>query len=236
MCATKRSEDSSRPPLDLTDRLILYLVKNLTEGSPDLLLKGGGVITTMLAKLLFLIDVWSMETNSAQITDFRYIRYKHGPYPVSQFEDRMERLGPWGLNAVGQVSQDGEKHYRVYRLADPTQTLPGLPDYVQLLADGVMSNFANQKLADVLAHVYALPFIRRASFGKEIDLGQLKPKGNNLLDEIAVALGEELERPLSAEHLAVLKQDQSAATTDNNETARAMRLKQRKAFRQKYGS
>ena len=117
---------TQRPSLDQTDRLILYLVDSLTRGVPHLLIEGGGVLTTMLAKLLFLVDVWSIQASGSQITDFRYIRYKHGPYPLRQFEERLESLTSWDLYAIPQTRMEDGRSYRVYRLKESPKTAIGL--------------------------------------------------------------------------------------------------------------
>jgi hypothetical protein len=220
--------------LDPTDQLILYLVRSLTEGSPDLLLEGGGVLTTMLAKLLFLLDVWSMEAFGFQATDFRYIRYMYGPYPLTQFEERLENLKNSGLRPVSGVSLEG-KLYRIYRLDLDPKVRISLEPKNKLLADEVMTTFATQKLEEVLEHVYSLEVVRKTRFGEPIDLELLKPTDDALTQALRI-FRHDLDTPLSAEHSEVVEQAEKESSNENIEMARLMIEKQRRAFRFKEGS
>jgi len=220
---------------DQTDQLILYLVKNLTKGVPQLLLEGGGVLTTMLAKLLFLIDVWSMQTAGSQATDFRYVRYKFGPYPLAQFQERLERLEPWGLYATPNVSIEEGKPYRIYRLTKGHEARLDLSPAIKLLADEVMTTFANQTLGQVLIHVYGLECVQNTAFGEAIDLESLRPK-QDILQKVLRVFRDDLSAGLSEQHEAVLKEANKEASNENVELARAMAEKQRRAFRLKHGS
>ena len=222
--------------LDQTDRLILYLVKNLTEGMPHLLVESGGVLTTMLAKLLFLVDVSSMETSGNQATHFRYIRYKHGPYPIAQFEKRLDSLRWLGLQPLPKVTIEDERPYRIYRLTEKLKVSLDLPPSVKLLADEVMITFANQPLKDVLEYVYSLDFVRNVHFGQEIDLRTLQPREDDILTRVLASFQRELSCPLSKEHLAALEQVKQEPSNENIELARTMFGKQRKAFQLKQGS
>lgn len=221
--------------LDPTDEVILYFVRKLTEGAPDLLLEGGGVLTTMLAKLLFLLDVWSLEAFGFQATDFRYIRYKYGPYPLTQFEERLEELRDWGIYPTSNVSVLEGRTYRVYRLGRPSMAVINVPAGTRLLADEVMTTFATQKLEDVLAYVYSLDFVRKTPFGAAIDLETLMPKDDPLTQALRI-FKQELSSPLPTEHYGVLEQANRETSNENIEMARAMIEKQRRAFRLREGS
>ena len=221
--------------LDQTQRLILYLVINLTKGVPHLLVQSGGVLTTMLAKLLFLIDVWSAEIDGSQVTDFRYIRYKFGPYPLAQFEERLEKLQEWGLYPIGKVSIEEGKRYRIYRLDRKPEVSLDLPSRVKLLADEIMTTFATQKLDDVLSHVYSLDFVRKTPFGEPIDLELLRKKADVLSGALNL-FGRDLGTPLPEEHRNAVEQARKEGSNENVEMARAMTEKQRKAFQFKQGS
>lgn len=225
-----------KPQLDQTDQLILYLVTNLTKGVPHLLVESSGVLTTMLAKLLFLVDVRSMQTSGSQATNFRYIRYKYGPYPLAQFEERLEELQSWGLHAIPKVSVIEDRPYRIYRLQEKRKAQLHLVPSIQLLADEVMTTFANQKLEDVLTYVYSLDFVRNVPFGGEIDLRLLRPEEGDALTRVVTAFRLELSSSLSPEHIAALALARREASNENIELARAMIEKQRRAFRRKEGS
>lgn len=219
--------------LDQTDRLILYLVDSLTRGVPDLLIEGGGVLTTMLAKLLFLVDVWSVQASGSQVTDFRYIRYKHGPYPLTQFEERLDNLAPRGIYATPHVRIEDGRKYRIYRLMEHTKTAIDLSPQVRLLAEEVMTTFANQKLEDVLEHVYSLDVVRRVPFGAEIYLQPLAPKIEDAVTQATRLFKTELAEPVPSEHIQALEEASKEASNENVKTALAMRKKQRSAFRLK---
>lgn len=216
--------------LDQTDRLILYIVCNLTTGARDLLLEGDGVMTTMLAKLLFLVDVWAMQSFGSQATDFSYIRYKFGPYPLAQFDERLEGLKEWGLSRTEKETIEDGRRYRIYRCRLKTEV--ELPSNIKLLADEVMTTFATQRLDDVLAHVYSLDFVRKAAFGAPIELESLKPR-QDALTRVLSLFKDGLSEPVSKEHNEAVEQAQGETSNENIEMARGMREKQQKAFRLK---
>jgi hypothetical protein len=217
---------------DQTDRLILYLVGKLTKGVPHLLVEGGGVLTTMLAKLLFLVDVWSMQVSGSQATNFRYVRYKHGPYPLTQFEERLGLLEKQGLRPMPKESIVDGKQYRIYRLSKEPKLSLELSPQVQLLADEVMTTFANRKLEDVLRYVYTLPFVRDVPFGEQINLQVLKPT-EDALTQVFKLWGADLGAPIPKDHLSALELALKETSNENIQLAQAMKEKQRKAFRLK---
>jgi len=189
----------------------------------------------MLAKLLFLADVWAMQAYGIRATDLCYIRYKYGPYPLIEFDQRLERLKSCGLQVVPKFTVVDGKKYRIYRLPGPLSRSVELPDKMMLIADEVITTFANEKLEDVLSHVYSLPFVKSAAFEALINLEPLRTR-EDLLDKALTKFRAEISKPVSAEHLSAMKEAKRDLTNENIELAETMKEKQSQAFRFKQSS
>lgn len=221
---------------DNTDHLIMYLVDRMEKGDRDLGLKPNrGVLTTALAKLLFLVDVLAVQATSKKVTDLQYIRYKFGPYPLVQFEERLSNLEGRELVRQPGVSIEGNV-YGVFRLGQRPRFRPTLTGMIRLVADEVLTEFGNQRLDEILEHVYSLDVVRRCAFGDLIPLESLGPVGvgeGDLVSKVAKFFSNALLAPLPEAHLNALREAAREETNENIRIADAMRDQQRQAFQRK---
>ncbi len=221
---------------DIIDHLILYLVDRMQKGDRTLgMRQNQGVLTTTLAKLLFLVDVLTVQASGKRVTDFQYIRYRFGPYPLAQFEERLSKLEGWELTRQPGISTEG-KVYRVFRLGGRPRFRPTLiTGQIRLFADEVLTEFGEQRLDEILEHVYSLPIMYRCKFGDPIPLESLQPvkTDEDLVSMIAKVFSNSLLAPLPEAHLVSLREAAQEETNENVQIAERMREQQRQAFRRK---
>ena len=124
--------------------------------------------------------------------------------------------------------------YRVFHLGGKPRFRPTLiTGQVRLFADEVLTEFGEQRLDKILAHVYSLPIVYRCKFGDAIPLESLQPvkTDEDLVSRIAKAFSSSLMAPLPGTHLVSLKEAAQEETNENVQIAERMREQQRQAFR-----
>lgn len=213
---------------DRTDHIIVSLVKRLAPRPT-----GKGVLTIFLAKLLFLVDYEYSRIAGSQATDFRYIWYKHGPYLLVDFEERLEKLEGYEIARFRTARIiDGRPYNLFYTGARPRFT-PRLDQRIADIIDRVVEIFKDTTWETLLQYVYTLDIVKGLQFGDSVDFGRtaVKTEDDIFLDIIADAFAQELARPLSAEHMSAIQHALNEPTNENIETAKRMLARQRSASR-----
>ncbi|MBN1574729.1 MAG: SocA family protein [Deltaproteobacteria bacterium] len=89
-----------------TKQLLAYLIKN--HQSPTI---------TGLMKLAYISDLVSMERRDLQMSDFEYLRYKHGPFDRNIYDYIQELLSENSIVEEPNYTTRGDE-YIVYRFKD----------------------------------------------------------------------------------------------------------------------
>lgn len=213
---------------DRTDHIIVSLVKRLAPRAG-----GKGVLTIFLAKLLFLLDYEYFKIAGSQATDFRYIWYKHGPYPLVDFEERLQKLEGYEVARLPMTRVVDERPYNLFYAGTHPRFTPHLDESISSIVDRVTEIFKDATWETLLQYVYSLDVVRGLEFGEAVDFGRIAVKTEDeiFLNAIADAFAQELAQPLSAEHMSAIQHALNEPTNENIETAKRMLARQRAASR-----
>ena len=211
---------------DQTDHIIAYLVNKLApHGSKR------KVLTISLAKLLFLVDYEHFKATGSQATDLTYIWYKHGPYPLADFEPRLKKLEGYEIARLPMSREIDGRPYNLFCAGAHPRFAPHLEEPVRDIVDRLAEIFRDASWETLLQYVYSLDIVKELQFGDTIDFGQLvKTEDEVFLETVAHTFEQELARPLSPEHMKVVQEALNEPTNENVETARKMLARQRDAF------
>lgn len=211
---------------DRTDHIIVYLVSKLAPlGSRR------KILTISLAKLLFLVDYEHFKATGRQATDLTYVWYKHGPYPLIDFEPRLTKLEGYEIARLPMSREIDSRPYNLFCAGAHPRFVPHFEDPVKDTVDRVVEIFRDASWETLLQYVYSLDIVKGLQFEEAIDFRQLaKTEDEVFLETVARAFEQELARPLSPEHMKVVREALSEPTNENIETARKMLARQRDAF------
>lgn len=211
---------------DQTDHIIVSLVQKL---APRVGRKG--ILTIFLAKLLFLVDHEYFKAIGKQATDFRYVWYKHGPYPPVQFEDRLANFENYELVKLPMTRMIDDRPYNLFYTGTRPRFAPHLDEPLASTVNRITDIFKDATWETLLQYVYSLDIVKGLEFGQPVDFGrvQVRAEGEIFLETIANAFKEELEQPLSVQHFNSIQRALSEPTNENIETARRMLGVQRRA-------
>jgi len=211
---------------DQTDHIIVSLIQKL---APRVGRKG--ILTIFLAKLLFLVDLEYFKAIGKQATDFRYVWYKHGPYPPVQFEDRLANLENYELVKLPMTRMIDDRSYNLFYTGAKPRFAPHLDEPLASTINRITDIFKDATWETLLKYVYSLDIVKGLEFGQPVDFGrvQVQTEDEIFLETIAKAFKEELEQPLSAQHFNSIQRALSEPTNENIETARRMLGAQRRA-------
>lgn len=92
--------------MEKTKQLLAYIIKNYQS-----------VTITGLMKLAYISDLVSIENGREQISDFEYIRYKHGPFDKKIYEYIQELLSNRNIVEEPHYTPRGDE-YVVYKFND----------------------------------------------------------------------------------------------------------------------
>ncbi|PIU55435.1 MAG: hypothetical protein COS88_04530 [Chloroflexi bacterium CG07_land_8_20_14_0_80_51_10] len=216
---------------DQTDHLISYLIGKIV---PHADIRRGGILAVSLAKLLFLIDYEHFKATGKQASDLTYIWYKHGPYPLTDFEPRLAELeGHEIVRLPMERVIDGRPYSLFYAGRSPRYT-PSLPESVKEIADRVIFIFGEASQETLLEYVYSLEIVKGLELMQPIDFTRAlaKPEvDETFLNTVLEEFKGELTQPLSPEHIKAVQQSLEESTNENIETAKQMLSWQRAAFR-----
>lgn len=213
---------------DRTDHIVVSLVKRLAP-KPT----GKGVLTIFLAKLLFLVDYQYFKISGSQATDFRYIWYKHGPYPPVDFEERLEKLEGYEIARFRTARVIDGRPYNLFYAGAHRRFVPRLDQPITEIIDSVTEIFKDATWETLLEYVYSLEIVKGLQFGDSVDFSRtaVKKEDDVFLNAIADAFAQELARPLSAEHMNAIQHALKQPTNENIQTAKRMLARQRAASR-----
>ena len=217
---------------DQTDHLIVYLISKLP---PYIDKQHGGILTFQLAKLLFLIDYEYFKVTGKQASNLKYVWYKYGPYPLTDFEPRIQKLEGFEIVRLPMTREiDGRSYNLFYKGSNP-RFKPLLTEQVKLIVDKQIFIFGEVPWEILRQYVYSIDILQGLKLKQPIDFTKIslletKPE-DDFLKAIARAFKEELELPLSDEHLTTVKESIDESTNDNVETAKRMLARQRLAYR-----
>lgn len=211
---------------DQTDHIIVSLVRKL---APRVGKKG--ILTIFLAKLLFLVDLEYFKAIGNQATDFRYVWYKHGPYPPVQFEDRLANLENYELVKLPMTRMIDDRPYNLFYIGARPRFVPHLDEPLASTINRITDIFKDATWETLLQYVYSLDIVKGLEFGQPVDFGRVQVRAEDeiFLETIANAFKEELEQPLSVQHFNSIQRALSEPTNENIETARRMLGVQRRA-------
>lgn len=215
---------------DLTDNLIVYLVKQLAPRRKP----GSGILTIVLAKLLFLVDYEYFKQTGTQATAIRYSWYRHGPYSLQDFEPRLKLLEGQEIIRLPMTREVDGRPYNLFKEGPKPRFSPELPIDIKKQADRVMYIFGQSSWQDILSYVYSLGFAKDMKLGQSIEFNNiLKPASPDeaFMSSIADTFRGELVQPLSSAHMQVIEQALKEPTNENIENARRMLLHQKRAFK-----
>lgn len=210
---------------DQTDHVIVSLIKKL---APRLGEKG--VLTISLDKLLFLIDYEHFKVTGKQATDFRYIWYKYGPYPIVDFEPRLQKLEGYEIARVKKARVIDDRPYDLFYFGENPRFTPLLGGPLNSILNNIVDIFGDADWKTLLEYVYNLDIVRGLEFKQSIDFSvQMRTVDEIFLEKVAKAFEEELKQPLSVEHFNAIERALKEPTNENIETARQMLVAQHKA-------
>lgn len=211
---------------DQTDHIIVSLVKKIAPR-----VGGKGILTIFLAKLLFLADYEYFKATGKQVTDFRYVWYKHGPYPPVQFEERLVKLEDYEIVRLPMARLIDDRSYNLFYAGTKPRFAPHLDEPLTSILDRITDIFKDATWETLLQYVYSLDIVKGLEFGQPVNFGRVKVRTEDeiFLETIAHTFKEELEQPLSAQHFNSIQRALSEPTNENIETARRMLAAQRRA-------
>lgn len=211
---------------DRTDHIIAYLVNRLAPpGSKR------KVLTIQLAKLVFLVDYEHFKATERQATDLTYVWFKHGPYPLTDFEPRLTKLEGYEIIRLRMSREIDGGLYSLFCAGPRPRFTPCLEEPVRDTVDRVAEIFRDASWEILLQYVYSLDIVKGLQFGDAIDFRQLaKTEDEVFLETVARTFEQQLARSLGPEHMKVVQDPLSKPTNENIETARKMLARQRDAF------
>jgi len=211
---------------DRTDHIIAYLVNKLAPpGSKR------RILTISLAKLLFLVDYEHFKATGKQATNLTYVWYKHGPYPLTDFEPRLKNLEGCEIVRLPMSREIDGRPYSLFCAGPRPRFTPCVEESMRSTIDRIIEIFRDATWETLLQYVYSLDIVRGLQFGEAIDFRQLaKTEDEVFLETVARTFEQELARPLGSEHMKVVQEALSKPTNENIETARKMLARQRDAF------
>lgn len=215
-------------PFDTIDHLITYLVAKLAPR-----VSGKGVLTISLAKLLFLADYEYFKAIGKPATNLRYIWYKYGPYPLTDFEPRLAKLEDYEIIKAPMTRVIDERPYNLFYQGPHPRFTPFLDPQLKQIVDRLIEIFADAPWEALLQYVYSLEIVKGLQSGETIEFGRIavKTEDETFLDTVADAFREELVKPLSQEHYRVIQKALKEPTNENIENAKRMLPLQRRASR-----
>ena len=216
---------------DQTDQLISYLVGKV---APHADTHRKGILTVSLAKLLFLIDYEHFKATGRQASDLTYIWYKHGPYPLTDFEPRLAKLEGHEIVRLPMERVIDGRPYSLFYAGESPRFTPSSPEPVKEIADRVIFIFGEASQETLLEYVYSLEIVKGLELMQPIDFTRAltKPGADEaFLDAVLEKFKGELIQPLSPEHTKAIQQALEGPTNENIETAKQMLSRQRAAFR-----
>jgi hypothetical protein len=210
---------------DQTDHVIVSLIKKLAPSVSE-----KGILTISLDKLLFLIDYEHFKATGKQATDFRYIWYRYGPYPIVDFEPRLEKLEGYEIARVRKARVIDERPYDLFYFGENPRFTPRLGSPLSSILSNIVDIFSDADWKILLEYVYNLDIVRGLEFGQPIDFGvQMRTVDEIFLEKVANAFKEELNQPLGVEHFNAIDRALKEPTNENIETARRMLVAQHRA-------
>lgn len=216
---------------DQTDHLISYLVSKV---APYTDMHRKGILTVSLAKLLFLIDYEHFKATGRQASNLTYIWYKHGPYPLTDFEPRLAKLEEHEIVRLPMERVIDGRPYSLFYAGERPRFTPSLPGSVKEIADKVVFIFGEASQETLLEYVYSLEIVKGLELMQPIDFTHAFTKlevDEVLLNAVLKEFKGELTQPLSPEHTEAIQQALKEPTNENIETAKQMLARQRAAFR-----
>lgn len=221
-------QEEKKLEFDQTDQVIVSLINKL---APHVRKKG--IVTIFLAKLLFLVDCEYFKATGSQATDFRYIWYKHGPYPPVDFEERLQKLEGYEVIRLPMTRLVDGRSYTLFYAGTRSRFTPHLDEPLRSIVDKITEIFKDATWETLLQYVYSLDVVKGLELGDAIDFSRATTKTEDeiFLERVTSAFKEELSRPLSPEHIKAIQQALSEPTNENIETAKRMLARQRAASR-----
>lgn len=213
---------------DQTDHLIVYLIRKLAPR-----VSKAGVLTISLAKLLFLADYEYFKVTGKQASGLKYIWYKHGPYPLTDFEPRLARLEGYEIVKLPKSRVIDGRPYNLFYAGPHPRFTPHLDQPLKQIIDRLTEIFRDATWEALLQYVYSLDVVRGLQFEEAIDFIHLgvKTEDEIFLDAIATEFKQELASPLSTEHLKVIREALKEPSNESIEMAKRMLRRQRTASR-----
>jgi len=212
---------------DRTDHIMTYLVNKLAPlGSKR------KILTISLDKLLFLVDYEYFKATGKQATDLTYVWYKHGPYPLTDFEPRLKKLEGYEIARLPMSREIDGRPYNLFCAGVRPRFAPHLEDPVRDTVDMMAEIFRDASWETLVQYVYSLDIVKDLQFGETIDFRRklAKTEDEVFLETISRTFERELACPLSPEHIKVVQEALTEPTNENIETARKMLARQRDAF------
>lgn len=213
---------------DQTDHIIVSLLNKLAPH-----IGRRGILTIFLAKLLFLVDYEHFKATGRQASDFRYVWYKHGPYPLVDFEERLQKLDGYEIVRLPMTRDVDGRPYNLFYAGTCPRFTPHLYKPLSSIVDRVTEIFKDAIWETLLQYVYSLEIVRGLESGDAIDFSRVAVKTEDeiFLEKVASAFKEELSQPLSVEHIKAVQLALSEPTNENIETAKRMLARQHAASR-----
>lgn len=213
---------------DQTDHIIVSLLNKLAPH-----VGSRGILTIFLAKLLFLIDYEYFKATGRQATDFRYVWYKHGPYPLIDFEERLQKLDGFEIIRLPMTREVDGRPYNLFYAGTRPRFTPHLDKSISSIVDRTTEIFKDANWETLRQYVYSIDVVRGLQFDEVVDFNRIRGKTEDevFLEKIASAFREELTQPLSVEHIRAIQRALSEPTNENIETAKRMLARQRAASR-----
>ena len=213
---------------DQTDHIIVSLIRKLAPRVGK-----GGILTIFLAKLLFLVDYEYFKTTGKQATVFRYVWYKHGPYPPTHFEERLAKLEDYEIVKFPMTRVVNGRPYNLFYAGSKPRFESHLDEPLTIIIDRITNIFKDAAWETLLQYVYSLDMVKGLEFGQPVDFSRARVRTEDeiFLETVANVFKEELKQPLSHQHFSAIERALSEPTNENIETARRMLAAQHRASR-----